>query len=470
MPEDVLKKKPAAAGGDEARGGRVLLVSYCYPPVGMVGSIRTVKLAKFLGRHGWSATVLTVTDDSTTCKVWDRTEGEFPGVAVVRARFFDLLTALNRLLMALGILDRPEVSEVPGAAGSVPESRGRPLRAVFAWLKRWAAFPDRGLPWFPSALLRGLRELRRGGYDLIFSTSPPATDHLVAAALQRLTGLPWVADLRDPWVRDQIDATRTWRYLGRKLERLTLRRASAIVTVSEPLADELREFHGDREGGIICITNGFDPDDFPGGARPSDDCFVITHTGLLAGLHRDPEVLVSVLEELVEEGKAAPGELRLSLYGPPDPGLVKRRQGMAHPELLEIAGVVPRSEALALQKASTVLLVVMADHPHWARMHGGKVLEYLGAERPILVWSPAGGIIDELIEKTGAGAAVGNRESLKRTLEAWLAEFRETGGLAFKGDREEINRYRWDCLAARFAGLFELVAGETGGARGRPHD
>ena len=440
---------------------RALVISYNYPPVGMVGSIRTTKLVKFLGLYGWSATVLTVLRDSTAVAGWDPGEGVFPGVNVIRARFCDLITGFNRLLMALGILGPPERMEEPGAAGSLEVGGwyGGALRAAFAWLKRWVAFPDRYLLWFPSAFMAGLLELRRSHYNLIYSTSPPVTCHLVAAALNRLTGVPWVADLRDPWVLDQVGATPCWRFLQRKLEKAVLRKACAVVTVSEPLACDLREFHGEKPWGYACITNGFDPDDFASSAQPGSDRFTIVHTGVLADLHRDATEVISVLEELVREGKVPGGGIRLELYGPPDRRLTEIKERLAFPELLEIKGVVPRRQALSKQQGATALLVVLADHPYWATVYGAKVLEYLGAERPILAWSPRGGVIAELLERTRAGVAVGDRDSLRRVLEEWIEEFRSSGGLPFKGEEREISRYRWDLLAGRFAGLFDTVTG-----------
>ena len=41
---------------------KVLMITYCYPPMEIVGIFRTVKFVKFLRDFGWDPVVLTVTD------------------------------------------------------------------------------------------------------------------------------------------------------------------------------------------------------------------------------------------------------------------------------------------------------------------------------------------------------------------------------------------------------------------------
>ena len=87
------------------------------------------------------------------------------------------------------------------------------------------------------------------------------------------------------------------------------------------------------------------------------------------------------------------------------------------------------------------------------------MFEYLGARRPILAWTPSGGIVGELLDQTGAGTAVSSRGELKRVLASWLGEFGRTGNLSCRGSEQEVGRYGWEELAGRFAELFDRVAG-----------
>lgn len=445
-----------SGAGVRDTGGRVLMVSYNYPPVGTIGSLRITKLASRLPRHGWEPAVLCVSRDRTKPSAWDRSEGVFPGVKVIHAPFPDLLTAGRKALVRVGLFKSSTLkSAVSGGTASRKGIAGSMARSIFAWAGRWATFPDRYLLWLPSAVCRGLLELRSGGYSIIYSTSPPLTNHLVAALLQRLAGLPWVADLRDPWVHGFLPISRFQARIHRLLERLVLGRAAAVIAVYRSLAEEIRELCGDMSGTVLCISNGYDASDYPADTRVIRDRFVLTFTGSVFGLKQDPTVLMEVLEELVAEGKAVPEELLVRFYGPPDKELVRLKERLQHPGIVEINGVVHRTEAIRRQCESTALLVLLWDNPYTAKYFGGKVFEYLGARRPILAWCPAGGGVGDLLARTSAGVAVSDRDGLKGVLEAWLKEFRETGTVAYRGNAEEVESYSWERRAETLAGLLD---------------
>jgi glycosyltransferase involved in cell wall biosynthesis len=440
---------------------KVLVISYNFPPVGNVGRVRPTKLASYLPEHGWSPTVLTVSKDRTKWGQCDPAEGELPGVRVIRARFPDIVTLARDILDKVGLLDASAAPDVPGSAGElklVPEGKPGIAQRVFNTAKRWAAFPDRYLLWIPFAFASGLRELRKGGYGVIFSTSPPVSDHFVAAALRRLTGLPWVADLRDPWSHPYLELTPTQLRLNRILEKAVLKNAAAITTVSEPMAQRMRELPGERPGGVLSILNGFDPADYSGPVDVPFDRFVVTFTGSLFGLKQDPSSLLEVADELIEQGEIGADEIVFRFYGPREPGLEALRDRLKHPEIVQEEGVVPRNEAILRQRESTALLVLLWDNPVVAGGYGGKVLEYLGARRPILAWSPAGGVIGELLHRTGAGAAVSDRTALKKVLSDWLEEFHQSGRLEYRGKEDEVERYSWVALAGQFASVLDRVS------------
>jgi glycosyltransferase involved in cell wall biosynthesis len=438
---------------------KLLIISYNYPPVGNVGWIRPTKLATYLPAHGWSPTVLTVTKDRTKWGKFDPAEGPVPGVDVVRAPFPDFLTGARGVLVRAGLVD----GEYTGAAGDFTSETVRAAaalktpKAVVDFTRQWLAFPDRYAMWIPFALLYGFRELMRGGYSLIWSTSPPVSCHIVASVLQRLSGLPWVADFRDPWSHKYFELTAGRLRADRLMEKVTLRNTAALTTVSQPMASQLEAEASPRRGGVVSIPNGFDPADYSGEVEAIKDRFVFTHTGSLFGLKRDPSALFQAVGELIEEGKIEARDILFRFFGPPEPGLPGLCERFNCANMVAQEGVVSRTEAIRSQRESTALLVLLWDQPGAARGYVGKVLEYLGAERPILAWAPAGGITGDLLRRTGAGLAVSSVDDLKSALASWFDEFRSTGALAYRGRSEEVQRYNWRALSGRFAELFDDV-------------
>lgn len=446
---------------------RVLIVSYNYPPVGGIGRVRTTKFAKYLPSHGWSPTVLTVKKDRTKLGGGNLSEGDIPGVKVMRASFPDPLTACQELLAGTesGIVRSPGVDgELPGSTGTASGKRKSAVGALFRWAMSWAAFPDRYQLWFPFAVIKGLREIRRGGYDAIFSTSPPFMDHMVAAALHALSGIPWMADYRDPWSQNSIMTfTPAKLRAARWLERAVLAGAHSITATTPQMAQVLATLHGERPGGISCIPSGYDADDYLPDVQVPGDQFVITFTGRTYGLLMNPTSVIETIEDLIAEDAIGAGDVTLRFYGPDACQLETLKENMRYPEILKLEGVVPREEAILRQQESTVLLTILYDDPYCAILYGGKLMEYLGTRRPILAWTPAGGAVTELLEETGAGASARNLPELRAILSGWFDEYARTGAVSNRGREQVISRYGWEVLSGELAvALEQMVTGPKG--------
>jgi glycosyltransferase involved in cell wall biosynthesis len=262
--------------------------------------------------------------------------------------------------------------------------------------------PDASVSWNVTAMPAAIGIVRREGIDVVLTTSPPGSVHLVGAAAKRVTGARWVADLRDPLVAHQhrradTIATRARQATNERLARPVAARADAISCVSEAIADEMKALGA--KGPVRTIANGCDFDDFAGLEYRPARRFRITHAGSFFG-RRDPRPFLQALHDSGLDVVARfAGDFRSSDRA--------WAESLGLGDRLELIPYAPRSESLRLQRDSEALLLLVPDADGRGKgVLSGKVYEYLAAGRPILAVVPPDGAAAALVRETGSGIVV----------------------------------------------------------------
>ncbi len=374
---------------------RVLLVTMYFPPAGGGGVQRPLKFATYLPALGIETHVLAPSDPKW---VHRDEELEVPSQAWVHR------------VPYVGPRARRPSEELHGTGGLERIAR----QGTLAF--RRVLVPDASVLWNATAIPAALRVIRREGIDVVLTTSPPGSVHLVGAAAKRATGVRWVADLRDslvahPHRRAESAAVRLKERTEGMLGRLVSRQADAVVAVSDAIADEARAL--DARGPVLTISNGCDFEDFAGLEYRRGERLRITHTGSFFG-KRDPKPFLEALARSeVDAVVRFVGGFRAA-----DREWAERR-GVA--DRIELHPYVPRRRSLELQRDSEALLLLIPEAGGRGRgVLSGKVFEYLAAERPILAVVPPDGAAAELLRQTGAAVVVapddvdGMRDALVR--------------------------------------------------------
>lgn len=441
----------------------VLMVSYYYPPLAGIGALRTLKFARYLPEHGWRPLILTPAKGTHTF-MCSASEGDLEGVDVVRTGYFDVPTRLKRYI---GLKTELPISEQTAVFGGKPRTTNLASRCL-GLAKSVLLFPDPKIGWYHAAVSEGLATIKRDRPDVIYSTSPPVTAHLVAKRLHQQTGIPWVADLRDLWSENhQTGDWPRWRQmLDARLEKKTLSRTDGVVTVSDKFARQLSCKLGRMNGRLQVIANGYDPEDYLANPPEIQEKFTISHMGDLYGMSRDPGPLFRALASLVAKGIINPDNLLLNFIGnPPQTSTgsqldrLAREAGVA--KSLRIRESVSYQQSLQLQQSSTVLLLVEILNERSRGVIPGKLFEYLGAHRPTLALVPRGGEAEKLIEATRGGRAFDPRlgeAAIEETIGDWYRQWLETGTVLFEGSAEAMVQLTRQHGASRLAHLLDRVA------------
>jgi glycosyltransferase involved in cell wall biosynthesis len=324
--------------------------------------------------------------------------------------------------------------------------------------------PDGQITWVPAALVQALLSLRRQPAQLIYSTYPPASDHLLALLLQRMTRLPWVADFRDSWTADPLDPeleADTWRRRREeRLEQRVVRCADAVIAATGISAEHLRRHCRPGEDKVRVIPNGFDPDlAGPSGAPPVAPPLRLVHTGSFAASHprRSPGPLFAALQRLLDLDRAWAWRLRLILVGALRADEAAAVAPLVAAGMVEAVGPQPRSVAAQLQRSAHVLLLVDHPRPWLASNVPGKLYEYLAAGRPVLALCGPGET-QRLLERLGGGRCVASEDvqAIAQTLVEWY-EAMLAGCLPAPVPPEALQPFWRPQQAAALAACFDQV-------------
>jgi len=376
------------------------MVAYHFPPMNVSSGIqRTLRFAQHLPEFNWEPAVLTA-HPRVYAGVSPASLTEVPPHLQVR-RAFALDTA-----------------------------RHLSLRGAYP---RWLALPDRWWTWWLGAVPAGLSLIRKLKPDLLWSTYPIATAHLIGYTLHRVTGIRWVADFRDPMSEADYPSDPLERRAFEWIEYQTLKHCErAVFTTPGALRIYAERYPDISRSRLTTIENGYDESSFAGAKRsgypgPSDrGPLVLVHSGTVYPSERDPRPLFAALSELRGNGGIKPGELRVVLRATGADDYVRgliARHGIDGIVTLEPA--LPYRAALAEMLAADGLLLLQAAICN--NQVPAKLYEYLRARRPILALTDPAGDTAAVLRNAGIDtmARLDSQEEIARLLPRFLELLRQ---------------------------------------------
>lgn len=405
---------------------KALLIAFHFPPQAASSGIqRTLSFSRHLRSHGWEPLVLSAHPRAYSVKNPSQLAA-IPEGMVVRRPF--ALDSKHHL----------------GIKGRYPEL---------------LALPDRWISWFFSAVPAGLKLIKEHRPEVIWSTFPIATSHLIALALHRLTGLPWIADFRDPMLQPSYPNSRNQRAVFGWIERQAIQRCKRAVFTTHSARDACRaRFPDVAPDKFIVIENGYDEDGFDGAPSVAEAVttprskVTLLHSGVLYDSGRDPSAFLQAVAAL----GASPEHLKVILRAPGDiPAIQQLCVKYGVQDLVEVAGAVPYREALA-EMLSVDGLLVFQGTPFNTQIPA-KIYEYFRSRKPILGLVDPAGETARVLNAAGfrSIADMDNASAITPVLEKFIAQVRN--GDAHTASEETIASSSRTHRAGQLAGLFNQV-------------
>ncbi len=406
----------------------LLLIAYNFPPMENIGALRPWRLAKYLPAFGWKTTVLTVQND------WSyKADSSF------------------------NIVDSKHMRIVRVPRLPLTRILHRPLRKIFGQNPLWYSYIDPFYDWYPLAKMAGDKILKHEKVDLICATAPPYTSLRLARSLSNQSGIPAIADLRDPFSQSiYFDfPTSFHRIYYQKYEENLLKRFQHIIVAWPRIAEWNAKAFGIPMDNFTVITNGYEPDDFKRRyhMKPVSSEFRIGFFGSIYGA-RSVEPLFKALS--VAYAKRSDFRKNSKVYfagshGSYNLSSLTRKYGIG--QNLVMLDFLPHHSDVLDWMSSCHILVMFAGMVN--ESFPGKMYEYIASHRPILSFSNKGSLWD-LIEETRIGVSVmgSDYEEAGSILLKWYDRFMAHQPL-HEFDESRVERFDGFNLTGDFARVFD---------------
>lgn len=381
---------------------KVLIITYHWPPAGGPGVQRVLKFAKYLPDFGWEPLILTVAhgeysalDDSLINEVSKE-------IIVFKTRSIEPFSLYKRFT-GMG-----KEEKIPTAV--LAENKISWKKKGANWIRLNLFIPDAKIGWLPFASQTGKHIVRQFKPDIIFSSSPPPTVHLIARKLKKWSGLKWVADFRDPWTDIHYYEGQTRmqkaKNLDTKLELSVLNSADSISCISQLDID--LDF-GKKVSANKCINipNGYDEADFPSvqPAPSSGNYFNLLHLGAI-GPERIPHNLLKTIHLLHQKNLIEPGIFKVTLIGKVEPEVKDCVNQYKIEQYIEYVPYLPHIDAISQAQSADVLLLLITQSKLNRRILPGKIFEYMRLRKPVFALGPEDGEVSRILNETKIGEVI----------------------------------------------------------------
>jgi len=444
---------------------KVLVIAYGFPPMSYAGVFRTLRFCKYLPQLDWQPLVLTIKENPYHNKDYSLMDQLPKNVKIYRTSTID---------PAKWYSNRPQARKlITGSDGQehTNDSRIKNLFQKFTVIKRikrvlfeCATFPDHVIFWIPFALITGIRILVKEKPDIIYTSSPPHSSHLIGLILSKLFRKPWVADFRDPWVDsdylNQLLQSNIQKKTSIWLEALVIRNAARVVLNTKFNRDAvLQRYRSLDQGKFRTVTNGFDCDDVRGLVPQDNKKFTITFIGTFYSYFKT-DLFLDGLKLLVKETGLSNvlNRFQVLFVGGKNSEVEKMIQERELSNIVRCVDYMPKKKAMEICLASHLLLLILGFNKGSTGIVPSKLFDYFLCKKPILAIALEGEMA-QLVKESKAGHVISedNPKLIAQVIGNRYKNFIEKGNVDYSPDLGVIEKYSAQFLGKRLAAIFDEI-------------
>lgn len=431
---------------------KVLIITYYWPPSGGGGVQRWVKFVKYLREFGWEPIVFTP-ENPERPSIDNSLQNDIPeNIQLIKNKVWEPFGIYKKLT------GKKKTDKMQTAFLSEKKSKVSILENLSIWVRGNFFIPDARKFWIKPSVKLLSDFLKNNTVDVIVTTGPPHSAHMIGLSLKKEFQIPWLADFRDPWTNidyyNDLKLTKRADKIHHKLEKQVLETADQVVVISPGMA---KEFNGIFQKDYKVIPNGYDAEDILGKNNlvTTGGKFSLAHIGSLTKT-RNPKNLWKALSQIINEDADFASILEIHNIGKLDINALESIKLYKLEKYLKQTDYMPHNEVVKEQQNATLLLLLVNDTPNAKLILTGKIFEYLVSGTPIICIAPTDGDAANVIKETSCGGTYGFDEvsKLKNDIYNYYIMYKQ-GDIA--SNCKNIEKYERKNLTNKMASLLNKL-------------
>ena len=352
---------------------KVLIITYYWPPKGGVGVQRWLKLAKYLSQTDYKPIIYTPKNGVTPLDDNTLLDAIPDNIEILKRRIFE-----PQQLFKIFTKKRP-------ASDILVKQKSSVFHKLLIWLRANLFIPDSRCFWIQPSINFLHNYLKKNPVDVVISTGPPHSMHMIAFGIQKKHNIQWIADFRDPWTDieyfDHLPLLSMNRKKHIKMEKRVVCNADAVLTVSQSWANDFMNMGAKK---TFVLTNGYDTEDYSYSPyKKISNEFNVGHFGLYNKL-RDHSFFWETLQDLSKNISDFNSNLKFIFSGEVHADFFNQIKSFQFDSKLEYHTYLNHKESVKKMTQCDLLLVSQGDSKAVSGRLPAKLFEYLGARKPIL--------------------------------------------------------------------------------------